>query len=292
MKKLTLLLLAVLLTNCYSYTQPGERVPASADEAKTLQAKTAKELNMPVEKTITVADDVTMELVLIPAGAFHMGSPVSESKRHTDEGPVHQVKITKPFYMGKHEVTLKQYEALLGVHEKAGFRGPQLPVENVEWPQALMFCNLTAKQVGSKLRLPTEAEWEYACRAGTTTEFNTGYKIEPDQANYQCTKSYQGSVTQSLYKKTVNVGSYAPNAFGLYDMHGNVWEWCQDVYNSKFYGISPDADPVNQGHKGSRIIRGGSWNSPPKNMRSADRDRRIPDADRNNIGFRVVMEIE
>ncbi len=292
MKKLTIILLFILVTLCYAYTQPGERVPASADDAKVLQAKAAADLGIPAEKTITPAEGVTMELVLIPAGQFHMGSSQTEAKRDEDEGPIHQVKISKPFYMGKYEVTQQQYQALLGVNEKVGFEGPQLPVENVEWSQAIMFCNLTGKNVGTKLHLPTEAQWEYACRAGTDTEFSTGHNISPDQANYKTDKSYQGSPTQPPYKRTVNVGSYAPNAFGLYDMHGNVEEWCMDVYNSKFYRYSPESDPANTQDKGQMIVRGGSWKDSPHQLRAANRSKHYPSTKRRSLGFRVVMEIE
>jgi formylglycine-generating enzyme required for sulfatase activity len=180
----------------------------------------------------------------------------------------------------------------MGRNRKLKFKGPDLPVENVDWYQAGMFCNAVSNKTGLKVRLPSEAEWEYACRAGTSTAFNTGETISPDQANYNCIESYQGGRISSTKDSTCNVGKYQPNAFGLYDMHGNVWEWCQDIYRSDFYKHSLTIDPINDGRKGSRVIRGGSWNHPPVKLRSADRNKRIQGADRRHIGFRVVVEVE
>jgi formylglycine-generating enzyme required for sulfatase activity len=284
MKKFVVLLGLLIVLGCEETVPLGPRNPATIDQAKTLQSETARNRGLPAEKTVEIAKGVAMDFVLIPAGRFHMGSPAGERSRDSDEGPLHQVEISKPFYMGKYEVTQKQYEAVLGYNRKVKFRGPDLPVENVEWGQCQMFCSALSNKTDSKMRLPTEAEWEYACRAGTDTPFNTGSTINPNQANYDCTQSYNGD-------RTSQVGSYPPNAFGLYDMHGNVCEWCQDIYKKDFYGKSPTVDPVYDGGKGRRVVRGGSWIHPPAMVRSAERNRRIQGADRRYLGFRVVMEI-
>lgn len=292
MKKFALLLLVVLFAGCEEKPPLGARNPATADDARVLQAQAAQQYNLPVEKTVNIASGVTMDFVLIPAGAFHMGSPSNQSGRKSDEGPVHYVEISRPFYMGKYEVTQQQYESVVGENTKIKFTGEKLPIENVDWYRANMFCKAVSNLTDQTVRLPSEAEWEYACRAGTDTPFYTGQTVQPDQANYNCTASYKGSRKKKLLGRTAKVGRYTPNAFALYDMHGNVWEWCQDIYKSNYYKKSHTVDPVNDGRKGSRVIRGGSWNHPPEKLRSADRNKRIQGADRRHIGFRVVMEIE
>jgi formylglycine-generating enzyme required for sulfatase activity len=292
MKKFVILLGLFLIAGCSEPKALGPRIPATADEAKALQSATAERLGVAVEKKVEIADGISMDFVLIPAGQFHMGSPPSEWWRDSDEGPLHQVEISKSFYMGKYEVTQQQYEAVLGPSRKIKFRGPDLPVENVEWSQCQMFCGAVSNKAGLKVRLPTEAEWEYACRAGTDTAFNTGPTVNASQANYDCTQSYNGGRTGPPVDRTSKVGSYQPNAFGLYDMHGNVCEWCQDIYKKDFYKNSPGADPANDGRRGRRVIRGGSYIHPPVMVRSAERNRRIQGADRRYLGFRVLLEIE
>ncbi|MFA5553028.1 MAG: formylglycine-generating enzyme family protein [Phycisphaerae bacterium] len=272
--------------------EPLVRNPATPEQAKSMQASAAAQLNLPIERKVEISDGVFMEFVLIPAGEFVMGSPSNEKNRGWDEGPLHQVRISKSFYLGKYEVTQEQYEAILGENPKLKFRSPNLPVENVDWRQAGIFCQAVSNKTGLKMRLPTEAEWEYSCRAGTDTEFYTGNMIDPEQANYDWGKSYNKSKRANSLGRTKMVGSYPPNAFGLYDMHGNVWEWCQDIYKNDYYKASRIVDPVNDGPKGSRVIRGGAWNEGPEKLRSAQRSKRIEGADRRHIGFRVLMEIE
>jgi formylglycine-generating enzyme required for sulfatase activity len=291
MKRFLILPALLLIFGCDEPKNLGPRIPESPEQAKSMQTETAQQAGIPAEKSAEIADGVMMEFVLIPAGEFHMGSPSREAWRESDEGPVHYVKISRPFYLGKYEVTQRQYEAVLGYNKKFKFRGADFPAENVEWRQAGMFCNAVSNKTGMKMRLPSEAEWEYACRAGTDTAFNTGATINPSQANYDCSQRYQGGRNGSPLDRTCVVGSYQPNAFGLYDMHGNVSEWCQDIYNKDFYKKSPKIDPVNDGRKGRRVIRGGSYIHPPVMVRSADRNRRIQGADRRYLGFRVLMEV-
>jgi formylglycine-generating enzyme required for sulfatase activity len=268
-----------------------DRMPANTKQATQLQADKAAELNLPVEKTITIDENVTMDFVFIPPGRFHMGSPRDVEKSKNDERPPHQVNITKGFYMGKYEVTQKQYLAIMKFHKGLKFVGDQLPIDNIDWHEASTFIEKLSQETKLKLRLPTEAEWEYACRAGTDTAFYTGNTISPDQANYNCKKTYMGGPQGLPYDETREVGSYPPNAFGLYDMHGNVWEWCSDWHNKDYYKFCDEDDPQGP-HKGKRkVTRGGSWNDGPDKLRSANRQSRSPKADRKYIGFRVVLDL-
>jgi formylglycine-generating enzyme required for sulfatase activity len=238
--------------------------------------------------TLGLGGGVTMELVRIPAGEFMMGSPSGEARRDDEEGPRHRVRITRPFYMGKYEVTQEQYEAMMGEHP-ARFNGAKNPVERVSWNDASEFCRRLSARTGRDVRLPTEAEWEYACRAGTTTPFHFGSTINTSQANYDGNYTY-GSGPKGVYrKKAVPVGSFPPNAWGLYDMHGNVWEWCADWYDSDYYARSPTADPKGPSHGEGRVLRGGSWYSYPWGCRSASRHGLSPTFTNYGDGFRVVV---
>ncbi|HBK99620.1 MAG TPA: serine/threonine protein kinase, partial [Microcoleaceae bacterium UBA10368] len=165
-----------------------------------------------------------LDLISIPGGSFMMGSPSTETGRSNDEGPQHNVNIS-PFFMGKYEVTQKQYQAVMG-NNPSNFKGAKHPVEQVTWDEAVEFCRKLTQKTGKSYRLPSEAEWEYACRARTTTPFYFGDTITPDLVNYNGNYPY-GSAPKGLYREqTTDVGIFPPNAFGLYDMHGNVWEWC------------------------------------------------------------------
>lgn len=266
------------------------RSPNGAGEAKRLQQEAAYELDIPVEREINLGLNTELKLILIPSGRFYMGSGKSERQRCSDEGPQHLVRITKPFYMGKYELTQIQYEFVVG-QNKCKFNGASLPVENINFYEVNKFLGILNSSTKLNFRLPTEAEWEYACRAGTSTVFYFGDTIKSNEANYNATHTYGKGHTGAYLKKTVNVGSYRPNAFGLYDMHGNVWEWCSDIYWNKYYSKSYGNDP--QGHdKGKTyVIRGGAWNKHPHRLRSAERAHRGPGADNRCIGFRVVLDV-
>ena len=266
----------------------------------------------PDSKVIT--NSIGMKLAPIPAGKFVMGSPADEKERDDNE-PQHEVAITKPFYMGVYEVTQREYEKLMGkarnewnhgAHFDAGNGGSlDHPMENVRWYQAVEFCKRLSelaeeKRAGRRYRLPTEAEWEYACRAGTTTVFNFGNSLSSEQANFKGTAPY-GSASEGPYlRKTAKVGSYKPNAFGLYDMHGNVWEWCADWYDKDYYRNSPKKDPkgpaagvLSTGYNDFyRVVRGGCWLDEGRACRSAYRFRAMPHDNYRLIGFRVVCEGE
>lgn len=276
--------------NSTATATPKKESQASA--AAEMQKKAAAAANMPLEKTVELGNEVNVVVVFIPAGEFDMGSPMDELKRDSDEAQ-HHIKLTKAFYIGKFEVTQLQYRVIMS-ENPSKFGGDKLPVENINWYEASRFLKKLSDKTGMKFRLPTEAEWEYACRAGTTTAFNTGTTLDSDVANYDAGKPYANGIIGKYLERTTEVGSYPPNAWGLCDMHGNVWEWCSDVYDEDYYKVTPLVDPKGpqKAEGGDRVIRGGAWNEYAYNCRSANREDRGPKADRSNIGFRVVMDIE
>ena len=229
---------------------------------------------------------VELEMVSIPGGSFLMGSPEGEGLNN--ERPQHQVNVP-PFFLGKYPVTQKQYEAVMG-NNPSHFKGANRPVECVSWKDATDFCRQLSQKTEKNYRLPSEAEWEYACRAGTTTPFSFGETITTDLVNYRGTITY-GSAPKGIYREeTTDVGSFPPNAFGLYDMHGNVWEWCEDVSHKNYNGAPTDGSAwESAGNSSFRMQRGGSWYFKHRNCRSANRLRCVPGYCNNNLGFRVVL---
>ena len=235
--------------------------------------------------TLECGRGVALELAPIPAGTFMMGSPRAEAERADDEVQ-HRVTISRPFYLGVHVVTQKQYRVVMGGRNPSKFRGHDLPVEQVSWYEAMAFCETLSARTGRNVRLPTEAEWEYACRAGTTTPFNTGETISADQANYDGGRIYGCGVLGVYRKTTTPVGSFPPNAWGLYDTHGNVFEWCLDWIGK--YPRGKATDPRGAASGAGRVYRGGAWLGSPKFCRSAYRDRAPADSRLSDIGFRVA----
>ena len=226
------------------------------------------------EELIDLGKDVKLALVLLPAGKFMMGSPTSEKGRNDDETQ-HEATLTKSYYMGKYEVTQEQWEAVMG-NNPSETKGSKLPVTDVSWEDCQEFIKkLNAKTKGG-YRLPTEAEWEFACRAGTTTKYSFGDEITPQDANYD----------DSKIGKPVAVGSYRPNAFGLYDMHGNVWEWCEDWYGA--YSAGAVTDPKGLGWGNRRVLRGGSFVSDGSAARSPNRGVNTPTGRLHSFGFRLA----
>ena len=248
-----------------------------------------------------LGNGTTLDLVTISGGTFTMGSPAGEEGRDwygdfddalkgvNVEGPQHQVKIP-PFLMGKYPVTQAQWQAVAALPkverdlkaDPASFKGDNRPVEQVSWDDAVEFCQRLSKHTGRKYRLPSEAEWEYACRAGTTTPFHFGSTITTDVANYRGTdweykgKTHPGSYGQGpkgeYRQQTTDVGSFSANAFGLYDMHGNVWEWCLDHWHNTYDGAPTDGSAwLSSGESNLRLLRGGSWYVSPWDCRSAFR---------------------
>ncbi|MCP5022365.1 MAG: formylglycine-generating enzyme family protein [bacterium] len=235
-------------------------------------------------------------MVLIPAGTFSMGSDAMAGDPYynsSSQQPVHDVTISQDFWMGRHEVTQTEYSALIGSNPSL-VSGAKRPVEQVSWNDAVAYCTaLTAQEkalgnlpVGYEYRLPTEAEWEYACRAGTTTEFNVGADLYCADARFNYSFHGNSSCGSS---STVNVGSYPANAFGLHDMHGNVSEWCLDTYSS--YSVGAVTDPFVTGGP-DRVFRGGSWAHSSDVCRSAGRYSWIPSNSNGRVGFRVVLAPE
>lgn len=262
---------------------------------------------------ITQTDD---GLIFIKGGTFNMGSPENELQRNEDEKQ-HSVTVSD-FYIGKYEVTQKEYQEVIG-ENPSYFKGEDLPVENVTWYDAINYCNLLSEKQGLEpvyeingenvtwnkekngYRLPTEAEWEYAGRAGTTTVFNTENSISADEANfyghypYGIEENYFSQenldTKPGVYRQTTTkVGSFSPNKWGLYDIHGNVREWCFDYYGA--YDLENTNNPSGPANGTLRVNRGGSWNDYAKHMRSAYRGSFEPDQAMNNTGFRIVRNGE
>jgi formylglycine-generating enzyme required for sulfatase activity len=225
-----------------------------------------------------------IEMVFIPAGEFMMGSPDNEKGRFANEGPQHKVKITKPFYMGKYEVTQAQWQRVMGNNPSMFKDSDKLPVEQVSWDDCQEFVKKVSAIMGQgACRLPTEAEWEYACRTGTTTRFYSG---DGDGSLDRIAWYYGNSGN-----KTHEVGGKAANAFGLCDMSGNVWEWCSDWY-AESYANAQEKDPTGPGTGGSRVLRGGCWKYFPEDCRSAGRSWFSPGFRFIGFGFRVAVDVK
>ena len=272
----------------------------SSEEARETIRETKKERLLHREPDTQLLGDFEhiiqgLRKVPIPAGEFSMGS----EDGYDNEEPIHKVKLDG-FEISATSVTQAQYKAVMGANpsyfkEKGHKDAAELPVENVSWNDAIVFCEQLTKLAKGKYRftLPTEAQWEYACRAGTTTPFNTGENLTTEQANYNGNYPYRNNPKGKYLEKTTPVGSYPPNAWGLYDMHGNVWEWCMDWYGEKYYEKCKNKgsveNPAGQETGSSRVLRGGSWYDNGRNCRSANRYNNIPDDRDNDIGFRVVF---
>ncbi|MDM8558017.1 formylglycine-generating enzyme family protein [Candidatus Parabeggiatoa sp. HSG14] len=236
-------------------------------------------------QTEDLGNGVTLEMVYIPGGTFMMGSPEDEERRKSNEGPQHRVTI-QPFFMGKYLVTQAQWQTIMG-NNPSHFKGENRPVEQVSWNDAVEFCQKLSKMTSKEYRLPSETEWEYACRAGTTTPFYFGETITPDLANYDGNYNYASGPKGVFREETTEVGRFPPNAFGLYDMHGNLWEWVADKYHNSYNGSPGDNSVWEEGGEDYRVLRGGSWSSGSYYSRVAVRNWGDPDYRANNRGFRV-----
>ena len=276
------LLGAVLICPVVAAEPEPAKSPLSTAQAKECQQAWAKHLDLPVE----TANSLGIKLSLIPPGDCTMGSPPDE-EWHRDDEVLHRVTLTKAFYMGTTEVTQGQWKAIMG-ENPSFFEDDDLPVETVTWEQAAEFCRKLSRKEGKTYRLATEAEWEYACRAGTTTAFHTGPTITPQQSNYDGTYKY-GDGPKGPFRETTTAGNtFAPNAWGLHDMHGNVWEWCADWYAE--YPKGNATDPTGPSEGTTRIFRGGCWINFPAVCRSANRAKVPPVSWNFHLGFRVVRE--
>jgi formylglycine-generating enzyme required for sulfatase activity len=244
----------------------------------------------------TTLDDI--DFVQIPAGTFLMGTTDAEkeilaqqkvwSRFNECERPAHTVSISQPFLISKYEITQKEWKAVMGKNPSA-FKGDDLPVDSVSWNDVQQFLAKLKERSHAKYRLPTEAEWEYCCRAESTNVFGYGAHYDPVSAtNLSCYAWFRPDADN----RTHRVGEKKPNLWGLYDMEGNLWEWCEDWYAPDYYSRSPQTDPVNSALAAERVFRGGSWFLDWRNLRAACRSGNLPDFKSQYVGFRLVREIQ
>jgi len=264
-----------LLQQCFE-DNPEDRPKDASELAQQLGTLLLKEPNG------EVANSLGMRFAWCPPGTFLMGSPDSERGRSSDEGPQHRVMLTQGFYLSVHQVTQAQWQAVMGSNPSY-FEGDTRPVETVSWKDCQKFCRKLGEREGKRYRLPTEAEWEYVCRAGTATEYCSGNGLKALRKVGWC--SYDGDIGSA--EETKPVGQFQPNAWGLYDMHGNVWEWCQD--GKRIYTSGDIKDPKGPDNNQVRVIRGGSWDHVPRGCRAAFRGDDSPSARDYVAGCRIVL---
>lgn len=284
---------------------PGDTAPPKPEPAPRPRAKRGGEVwkvldtlqRAEPERPKVVTNAVGMRFVLVPAGKFVMGSPMEEAGRRDNEGPPHEVILTKPFYLAATPTTQEQYLKVMGVNparfQGAAGGGLEHPVECVSWDEAVTLCSRLAglpTEAGRAYRLPTEAEWEYACRAGSSTPFHFGPSLSAREASMDGHHPYGDGPRGPSAPRTAKVGSYPANHFGLFDMHGNVWEWCADWYDADYYQRSPRQDPPGPTSGAYRVLRGGSWRNQAATCRSAYRNALAPNQRQPFIGFRLVLE--
>lgn len=312
--------------------QPSEPRDAENPSAKPVPSRNAgKTLGLPPQRTIDLGGGMKLEMVLIPAGSFVMG----DNQGLDDEKPAHKVTITQPFYLGRYEVTVEQFRRFVDAtgyatdaEQGTGFEGafgwdadamefqmnqhyswrspgfPQSdaePVLNVSWNDAKEFREGLSAEEGDTFRLPTEAEWEYACRAGAATSYSHGNDVDGvAKVGNVADAAFAGqfpeleSVIQANdgHAYTARVGSFSPNAFGVYDMHGNVWEWCADWFDVAYYAKSPTKDPAGPATGDERVYRGGGWFNCARGFRAASRSASQPENRNLTVGFRVAVTAE
>ncbi len=260
---------------------PENKTDATTAPVRPGESNQSTESNPPTRsgetRSFDLGSSVSLEMVWIPGGTFSMGSPSSESGRYDDEGPVHTVELDG-FWMGKHKVTQEQYQAMMG-NNPSRFQGAKNPVEMVSWEEVMGFCRKLAARTGQPFTLPTEAQWEYACRAGSQTRFHFG-DSDSQLGDYAWYSNNSSSTTHP-------VGQKRPNQFGLSDMHGNVCEWCADWYG--LYTSERQKNPTGPVSGSRRVIRGGCWIRYPGDCRSASRSRISPGGPYNYLGFRVCL---
>ncbi len=276
--------------NTFDFVSRNHRGKRQTPELKGQVRLTIPVIELPQRTPNVITNSLGMKLVLIPAGEFLMGSPESEAGRDSDEGPQHRVRISKPFYLGETEVTQEQFRSVMGAEP---WKGQDYARENnqnaasfINHDEATEFCRRLSQQEGKKYRLPREAEWEYACRGGTTTRFHFG----DDESRLGEYAWFDGNAYYKDEKYAHAVRQKKPNPFGLYDIHGNVWEWCEEWFDDKYYASSPGTDNTGPSSGSSRVLRGGSWLSEPSDVRCAYRSGNTPDYRGNHNGFRVLLE--
>jgi formylglycine-generating enzyme required for sulfatase activity len=244
---------------------------------------------------VDLGEGESLRLIQIPAGEFWMGSPADEIDRDSDEGPLHRARLAG-FLLGQTPVTQAQWSLVARwpkvkldlKPDSSGFNGARRPVERVSWEQAMEFCRRLSQRTDLPFTLPSEDQWEYACRAGTTTPFAFGDRITPELANYNGDFTYANGPKGQFRGETTDVASFPANGWGLHDMHGNVWEWCLDTWHGSYEGAPTDGSPWLKGNDSKKLLRGGSWDDYPRRCRSACRGLVRPDFAYSHVGFRVV----
>jgi formylglycine-generating enzyme required for sulfatase activity len=235
--------------------------------------------------TEDLGNGISLDLILVPSGIFKMGS--LHMYGNPEEQPQHIVSI-KSFLMGKFLITQAQWKAVMGKLPPRRFKGDNLPVERVSWDDAQKFCQRLSEKTGRNYQLPSETQWEYACRAGTSTPFSFGETLTVDVANFNGEHTFRAEPRGFYFHSTNEGGKFPPNTFGLYDMHGNLWEWCADNWLDDYSSSPRDSGSYQNKDSKYRVARGGSWHEPPSLCRSAARLRALEtDAD-EFMGFRVV----
>jgi len=269
----------------------GKSPEPSTPDARTQEAGTDSKLAAPAKGlTIDLGKGVKLEMVLVPAGEFLMGSPDADKDARDEEKPQHRVRITRPFYLGKYPVTQEQWEVVMAANP-SNFKGAKNPVESVGWDDCRQFIDKLNKIIdklnkkphpgGGKFQLPSEAQWEYACRAGTASRYGFG-DDEDSVGDYAWYLANSGD-------RPNPVGQKKPNAFGLFDMHGNVGEWCEDWYGERYYAESTRDDPTGPARGSTRVNRGGGWDRPARYCRSAFRSYYVPGFRLNFVGLRLAL---
>ncbi|MFN7201601.1 MAG: SUMF1/EgtB/PvdO family nonheme iron enzyme [Aphanizomenon sp.] len=253
-----------------------------------IPGNTPLDINSALSFTEDLGKGVKLEMIAIPGGTFLMGSPENEVERFSDESPQHEVTVPG-FFIGKYQLTQLQYQTIMGTNPSY-FKGDNRPVEGVCWEDAVKFCQKLNHRTLGNYRLPSEAEWEYACRAGTKTPFHFGDNVTTDLVNYNGNYPYPSAPKGKYREQTTDVGIFPPNAFGLYDMHGNVWEWCEDERHENYINAPTDGSSwQSRISVGEKVLRGGCWHDYARYCRSACR-LKSPCCSRNYFyGFRVVL---
>lgn len=256
------------------------------------------------ELSAFILNSLQIKMILVKPGEYVMGSPPEEEERRDDETP-HLVRITKPFYLASTQVTQEQWRLVMNSNTSLE-KGAKLPVHNIRWDRAEEFCQAVTESENTRsflgfkkrkkgfrqYRLPTEAEWEFACRAGTDYPFHFGRNISTEQANYCGTPYGSYNNVGTPRHKPVAVGKFKPNPRGFYDMHGNIADWCADYYGNYFFEKSEAAeDPVYSAAAAERVVRGGSWKSNAADLRSAARDHRNPNERQSDVSLRLAMDL-
>ena len=283
-----------------SASRQAEKRRRQEQEAERLTAEEAEKRRRQEQRVGRKFRDCAQcpEMVVVPSGSFTMGSPNSEKGRDDNEGPRHRVRINYRFAVGVYEVTFAEWDACVSaggcegyVPDDAGWGRGNRPVINVSWEDAQSYVRWLSKRTGKSYRLLSESEWEYVSRAGTTTPFHFGSTISTGQANYDGNYTYGGGRKGLYREKTVSVGSFSANVWGLYDVHGNVWEWVEDCWNASYTGAPADGSAWESGNCSVRVLRGGSWFNVPRGLRSADRDGSTSGTRNSSIGFRIARTL-